>query len=174
MFTHKEQLLHQLEGAMSDLARQNTNEYRARYYAEARALLKSLVVIEWITEAEAEQWRADIHATHQQAIVQCQAAGESVDALVIEQAAFRLMHLAKVGIHPRMKVVAPVAQAARPALETLLADYHLGVDPVWHEGRWRWTAYKARLQEPTEWSHADDPRTAVVAAIAELLKAERV
>lgn len=113
MFTHKEQLLHQLEGAMSDLARQNTNEYRARYYAEARALLKSLVVIEWITDAEAEQWRADIHATHQQAIVQCQAAGESVDALVIEQAAFRLMHLAKVGIHPRVKVVAPVAQPAR-------------------------------------------------------------
>jgi len=112
MFTHREQLLHQLEGAMSDLARQNTNEYRARYYAEARALLKSLVVIEWITEAEAEQWRADIHATHQQAIGQCQAAGESVDALVIKQAAFRLMHLAKVGIHPRIKVVAPVAQTS--------------------------------------------------------------
>lgn len=40
---------------MSDLARQNTNEYRARYYAEARTLLKSLVVLEWVDSAEAEQ-----------------------------------------------------------------------------------------------------------------------
>lgn len=30
-----------------------------------------------------------------------------MDVQVIEQAAFRLMHLAKVGIHPRIKVVVP-------------------------------------------------------------------
>lgn len=113
VFTHREQLLHELEGAMGDLARQNTNEYRARYYAEARALLKSLVLLEWLETAEAEQWRADIHATHQQAIGQCQAAGESVGALVIDQAAFCLKNLRLAGILPRVKVVAPVAQHAR-------------------------------------------------------------
>lgn len=113
LFTQREQLLHELEGAMGDLARQNTNEYRARYYAEARALRKSLVLLGWLETAEAEQWRADIHATHQQAIDQCQAAGESVDALVIDQAAFCLKNLAKAGIHPRVRVVAPVAQPAR-------------------------------------------------------------
>lgn len=109
MFTYKEQLLHQLKGAISDLARQNTNEYRARYYGEARALLKSLVILEWIEATEAQQWRADIHATHQQSVGQCQAAGEFVDVQVIEQAAFRLMHLAKDGIYPRLEVLAPVA-----------------------------------------------------------------
>ncbi len=105
MFTHKEQLLHHLEGAISDLARQESNEYRARYYAEARALLKSLVVLEWIDATEAQQWRADIHATHQQAIGQCQTAGEFVDLQVIEQAEFRLMHLAMDGIFPRLKAI---------------------------------------------------------------------
>lgn len=111
MSIHREQLLHQLEGAISDLARQNTNEYRARYYAEALALLKSLVVLEWIEATEAQQWRADIHAIHQQAVGQCLAAGAVVDIQVIEQAAFRLMHLANDGIRPRLEVLAKGVQA---------------------------------------------------------------
>ena len=51
-------------------------------------------------------------------------------------------------------------------LEQLLERHGLGVAPVWREGRGQWSAYVARLNEPTDWSFADTPRAAVYLAIA--------
>lgn len=51
-------------------------------------------------------------------------------------------------------------------LEQLLEQQGLGVAPVWREGRWQWSAFVARLNEPTDWSFADTPRAAVYLAIA--------
>lgn len=53
-------------------------------------------------------------------------------------------------------------------LEQLLEQHGLGVAPVWREARWQWSAYVARLNEPTDWSFADSPRAAVYLAIAAL------
>ena len=53
-------------------------------------------------------------------------------------------------------------------LEQLLERHGLGVAPVWREGRWQWSAYVARLNEPTDWSFAESPRAVVYLAIAAL------
>lgn len=59
-------------------------------------------------------------------------------------------------------------QTFQPALETLLQENHMGVAPMWKDGEWQWAGYVARKNEPTDWSYAKDPRSAVLAAIADL------
>lgn len=166
MNSTKEQLLSELDATVNDLLRQDKNEGRVRYYSEAKILIKVLVSLGWLSQNEAVQWRADMHAAHQKAIGSCQENGEVVDVHAIEQAAFRLKLLAKDGILPRFTITPPVAKAPVPLLETLLQEHRLGVSPVWIDQKWQWAAHVARLNEPTEWSYGDDPRTACQRAIA--------
>lgn len=62
----------------------------------------------------------------------------------------------------------PVTELDAVPLEQLLERHGLGVAPIWREGRGQWTAYVARLNEPTDWAYADSPRAAVYLAIAAL------
>ena len=97
----KDGVLWQLDASLKDLARQETTEYRGRYYGECTAILKTLRMIGWIDSAEDGQWYADILAAHQLAIGRCQAAGLAVEQSVIDQEAYRLRTLAASGITPR-------------------------------------------------------------------------
>lgn len=86
----KDQLFYELESTISDLERQNTTEYRGRYYGECRALRKALFVIGWIDEAESARIHLRILQAHQKALQQCVDAGETIAEDELRRETFRL------------------------------------------------------------------------------------
>lgn len=86
----KDQLFYELESTINDLERQNTTEYRGRYYGECRALRKALFVIGWIDEAESARIHLRILQAHQKALQQCVEAGDSIAEDELRRETFRL------------------------------------------------------------------------------------
>lgn len=86
----KDQLFYELESTISDLERQNSTEYRGRYYGECRALRKALFVIGWIDEAESARIHLRVLQAHQKALQQCIDAGESIAEDELRRETFRL------------------------------------------------------------------------------------
>lgn len=97
----KDGMLSILAANLGDLARQNTTEFRARYYGDCKGILKTLIMIGWLDPAEGEQWRADILSAHLQAIQQCNDDGQSVDSAVMAREQFQLEKLVERGFKPR-------------------------------------------------------------------------
>lgn len=85
----KEDMLWELDSTIKDLARQCTTEFRGRYFGECRGILRTLDLIGMVTAAEAAELKVKIDAAHQQAIAQCEAAGEPLDPVVSRKEAFR-------------------------------------------------------------------------------------
>lgn len=75
----KDGLLWELDSTIKDLARQETTEYRCRYFGEAKGMLKSLCLLRIVDDAEAAQLRLKLTQAHDQAIKQCLAAGQHID-----------------------------------------------------------------------------------------------
>lgn len=164
-----------LADTIRDLARQVSPEFRGQFYGECRGLLKALRLGDMLDEGQREQWSADIYRASLHAAEQCAAAGQPADEAAVNRQRFQLGQLIEQGITPRKedallclggneREVLPVDQT----LEALLQKYHLGVAPMWRDGQWLWAGYVARRNEPTDWSYAKDPRSAVLAAIAAL------
>ncbi|KJS27875.1 MAG: hypothetical protein VR76_08430 [Pseudomonas sp. BRH_c35] len=85
----KSDMLWELDSTIKDLARQNSTEFRGRYFGESRGILRTLYLLGMVDEVEHAELKVKIDAAHQQAIAQCEAAGESLDPVVAQKEAFR-------------------------------------------------------------------------------------
>ncbi|WP_073666236.1 hypothetical protein [Pseudomonas aeruginosa] len=85
----KEDMLWELDSTIKDLARQNSTEFRGRYFGECRGILRTLYLLGMVDEVEHAELKVKIDTAHQQAIAQCEAAGETLDPVVAGKEACR-------------------------------------------------------------------------------------
>ncbi len=93
-----------LADTIRDLARQDSPEFRGKFFGECRGLLKTLRLGNTLDEDQREQWSADIYRASIQAAEQCAANGCPVDRHALAQQRFQLEHLAERGIVPRAEL----------------------------------------------------------------------
>ncbi|CAM5357277.1 hypothetical protein SSTU70S_05543 [Stutzerimonas stutzeri] len=94
-------ILWNLANTVRDVERQESNEYRARYLGECRAIVSTLRIAGLISQAEADQWRADILKANLASAEKCAAAGNPGDEMQLSRERFRLEDFIKEGVIPR-------------------------------------------------------------------------
>lgn len=92
MSTPRDTALWTIDCSIKDLARQEESEFRARYYGECKGKLACLVMLGVVNDAERDEWMAKILVAHQQAIAQCEEAGEVISENIKRREAFWLKH----------------------------------------------------------------------------------
>lgn len=85
----KEDMLCELDSTIKDLARQDSTEYRGRYFGESRGILRTLGLLGMLDDVEHAELKVKIDTAHQQAIAECEAAGEPLDPVVAGKEACR-------------------------------------------------------------------------------------
>ncbi|EMJ4585576.1 hypothetical protein ROT11_006683 [Pseudomonas aeruginosa] len=85
----KEGMVWQLEQTIKDLQRQETTEFRSRYFGECLAMHKTLAMIGWLDAAETDSLYLQIVKAHEKAIGQCLDAGETVSPEVFQKESYR-------------------------------------------------------------------------------------
>jgi hypothetical protein len=84
-----------------DLERQETNEHRAKFSGECKGMIKALWMVNWLDQAEWNQWTADAYQADLQSAKRCAAAGNHPDVDEVNRTEFQLRRLSRLGVTPR-------------------------------------------------------------------------